>query len=134
MTANKEPKTIPAEKLGLYDQLVATIPNLERKGNKLPYTSLNGHMFSYLADDGTLALRLPDETREKFLTKYKTTLREAYGIVQKEYVVVPDKLLRKTSELAPYLFLSYAYIKTLKTKPTTKRIKTVTKRTKKAAG
>lgn len=120
MSAKNENKAIPADKLALYETLVATIPALERKGDKVPYTSLNGHMFSYLADDGTLALRLPEETREKFLKKYKTTLREAYGIVQKEYVVVPDKLLKKTSELAPYLLQSYEYIKTLKPKPTKK--------------
>ena len=40
-----------------------------------------------------LAIRLPDDEREKFLKKYKTTLFEAYGTVMKEYVAVPDSLL-----------------------------------------
>jgi hypothetical protein len=39
----------------------------------------------------------------------------------KEYVAVPDALLRKTNELKKYLGLSYAYAKTLTPKPTKKK-------------
>ncbi len=39
---------------------------------------------------------------------------EAYGAVMKEYVVVPDSLLKKTKELTPYIEKSFAYVKTLK--------------------
>lgn len=35
-----------------YERLVATIPGVERKGRTLPYTSLNGHMFSFLGEGG----------------------------------------------------------------------------------
>jgi hypothetical protein len=117
------PKTnnIPADKLELYEKLVSTNPKLKRKGAANPYTSLNGHMFTYLNPSGTLALRLPAEEREKFLKKYKTTLFEAYGAVMKEYVTVPDSLLRDTKKLQPYFQLSYEYIETLKPKPTTKK-------------
>ena len=111
---------IPADKLELYDQLIATNPKIQRKGAANPYTSLNGHMFSYLNPSGWLALRLPEEEREKFLRKYKTTLFEAYGAVMKEYVTVPDSLLKNTKELQKYLELSYRYIETLKPKPTNK--------------
>jgi len=50
-------------------------------------------------------------------------LHEAYGIVQKEYVTVPDALLAKTNELKKYLDVSYEYVKSLKPKPTTKKSK-----------
>jgi len=43
---------IPLEKLELYEKLVATNPNVERKGDTVPYTSLNGHMFSYPSKRG----------------------------------------------------------------------------------
>ena len=109
------------EKLKLYDKLVATNPLVMRKGATVPYTSLNGHMFSYLAKSGELALRLPAEPRETFLEKYKTTLCAQYGIVQKEYVMVPDGLLKKTQELKRYFDLSYGYVGSLKPKPTKKR-------------
>ncbi|MGO9519569.1 MAG: hypothetical protein ACLPND_21235 [Candidatus Korobacteraceae bacterium] len=120
MTAQKK-SDIPVEKLELYEKLIATNPKIERKGATHPYTSLNGNMFTLLNPPGTLAIRLSAEDREKFLKKYKTTLFEAYGVVMKEYVTVPDALLKKTNELAKYLDLSYEYVKTLKPKPTTKK-------------
>ena len=107
---------IPADKLELYEKLVSTNLEVERKGAANPYTSMNGHMFTYLNPSGTLALRLPRDEREKFLKKYNTTLFEAYGAVMKEYVTVPDSLLKKTKEL------SYGYVRTLKPKPTRRRV------------
>ena len=74
-----------SEKVALYDKLIDTNPEIERKGDKIPYTSLNGNMFTLLSKEGSLAIRLPEEERAAFLKKYKTTLHEAYGIVQKEY-------------------------------------------------
>jgi hypothetical protein len=49
-------------------------------------------MFTYL---NPLAFRLPENEREKFLKKHKTTLFEAYGAVMEEYVTVPDNLFGK---------------------------------------
>ncbi|HWY45931.1 MAG TPA: hypothetical protein VNX70_01020 [Bryobacteraceae bacterium] len=44
--------SLPSGKLELYEKLVATNPKVERKGATVPYTSLNGHMFSYLSKEG----------------------------------------------------------------------------------
>ena len=112
---------IPPDKLELYEKLVATNPKIERKGAANPYTSLNGHMFTYLNPSGSLALRLPTDEREKFLKKYTTTLFEAYGAVMKEYVTVPDSLLKNTKELQKYFALSYQYVGSLKPKPSKKK-------------
>jgi hypothetical protein len=103
-------------RLELYDRLVATNPKVQRKGDTVPNTSVNGHMFSYLGKTGELALRLPEEERALFLRKYKAKLCELYGVVQKEYVMVPESLLRKTRELKPYFDSSYAYVSKLKPK------------------
>jgi hypothetical protein len=118
--ATPKKNAIPPEKLALYAKLVATHPDVERKGDTVPYTSVNGHMFSYLHASGAMALRLPAGEREKFLEKYGTTLFAAYGVVQKEYVTVPDGLLAKTRELKPYLAMSYEYVRGLKPKATKK--------------
>jgi hypothetical protein len=107
---------IPADKLELYERLIATHPKIERKGAVHPYTSLNGHMFSYLDQTGTMGLRLPQEEVETFLKKYKTTLFKSYGVVKKDYVTVPDALLKNTKDLKQYLEISYEYVKTLKPK------------------
>ena len=108
---------VPLDKLVLYEKLVATNPRVERKGATVPYTSLNGHMFSYLSKEGKLALRLPAGDREAFLKKYKAKLCEAYGRVQVEYVEVPDSLLASTRELKKFFDCSYEYVRSLKPKP-----------------
>src|SRR5215468_9835615 len=100
-----------------YAQLVATVREAELKGAKMPYTSMNGNMYSYLGENG-VALRLHADVREEFLAKYQTTLYHAYGIVQKEYVTVPAELLTKTDELAPYFRASFDYARTLRAKAT----------------
>jgi TfoX/Sxy family transcriptional regulator of competence genes len=110
-----------AEKLTLYEKLVATNPAVERKGDTMPYTSLNGNMFTLLTKEGTLILRLDPGTQAAFVKKYKSKLPVQYGAVMKEYVEVPDALLAKTRELKPYFDLSYAYASSLKAKPTKKK-------------
>jgi len=114
MASAQKSSSIPQAKLELYEKVIATMPEIERKGAVHPYTSLNGHMFSYLDQTGVMGLRLPKEEVEAFLKKYKTTLFESYGVVKKDYVAVPDSLLRKTEELKKYLAISYDYVKTFK--------------------
>jgi len=111
------------EKIKLYSKLVATHPKAELKGDTIPYTSLNGHMFSMLTKGDEVAMKLPEEERKKFIARYKTKLLEQYGIIQKEYVVVPDTLLKNTAELKPYFIISYNYVNGLKPKPTSKKKK-----------
>ena len=114
---------MPSDKIALYDQLIATNPEIRRKGAVNAYTAVNGNMFSLLRPTGSMALRLPEDEREKFLKKYKTSLYEAYGAVMEEYVTVPDSLLAKTKELQKYLEISFAYAQSLKPKPTTRKKK-----------
>jgi hypothetical protein len=102
--------------LPLYEKVVAQLAGVERKGDTMPYTSLNGHMFSVLHKDGSVALRLPSAEREQFLEKYKTALSSQYGSVQPEYVVVPDALLMKTRDLRPFFEISRAYVASMKPK------------------
>src|SRR5215472_5802019 len=98
MSPKKPEPPMPADKLALYEQVVATVPGVQRKGAKVPYTSLNGNMYSYLDADGTLVLRLAAADRQQFLELHKTQLHTAYGVVQKEYVDVPEALLRDIPE------------------------------------
>ena len=123
---------VPAARLALYEKLVATNPAVQRKGAANPYTSLNGHMFSFLTKEGQLALRLSKEDREAFVARFKTKPCIQYGAVMKEYVIVPDSLLKKTREAKKYFDMSYAYVGSLKPKPT-KRKSSSKKTTKKPA-
>jgi hypothetical protein len=47
----------PAASVALYDALLATNPEIERKGATMPYTSVNGNMISLLIPDGNEATR-----------------------------------------------------------------------------
>lgn len=108
------------EKIELYNKLVATHAEAVRKGDTIPYTSLNGHMYSMFTKGDYVGLRLPEAERIGFIDRYKTKLVEQYGVIQKEYVVVPDTLLRNTDELKYYFDISYNYVSSLKPKPTAK--------------
>lgn len=109
--------------IALYDRLVATDPRIERKGDTMPYTSVNGNMFSVVSKEGVVCLRLPAEQRDAFAARFKTKPVVMYGAVMKEYVAVPAALLEKTRDAAKYLEMSYTYATSLKAKPTTKRTK-----------
>ena len=119
----KATASAPAEKVALYEKLVATNPRVERKGATMPYTSINGNMFSLLNKEGVLLLRLSDAAREAFVAKYKTKPVVMYGAVMPEYVAVPDELLGKTAQLEKYFAASYEYASSLRAKPTTRKPK-----------
>jgi hypothetical protein len=63
---------------------------------KVPYTSTNGS------------------------SRNTTKLCEASGVIQREYVEVPDALLAKTAELKKYFEASYEYVASMKPKATEK--------------
>lgn len=107
--------------VALYDRLIELNSEIDRKGKTMPYTSVNGHMFSFLAKDGRMGLRLSEDDRTQFIEKHNSGLMEQHGRIMKEYVVVPDALLEDTESLLKYLELSYSYVSKLKPKPTKKK-------------
>jgi hypothetical protein len=109
-----------ARAVQLYEKLIATNPRVERKGATIPYTSHNGHMFSMLTKADQVAIRLPAAARAAFLKTYKTHLCEQYGVVQPEFVIVPESLLTKTAELKRHFDASFAYVASKKPKPTSR--------------
>ena len=111
------------QKLAYYEALIATHPKFERKGKSNPYTSVNGHMFSYLSKKGELGLRLSKEDQAAFVAKYKSGPFIQYGAVMRDYVTVPQDLLADTKELTGYLAKSYDYVSSLKPKPTKRKKK-----------
>lgn len=122
--------TISEKKLAAYEKLVATVPDLERKGATMPYTSKNGHMFSFLTKDGTLALRLAEPAREDFLQRYDAQLVEQHGTVMKEYVAVPESLWKNARALRKLFAASHDYVGGLPPKATKRpKKKTAKKKT-----
>ena len=107
---------IPAGRLAQYAMLVASIPGLERRGSKAPYTSLNGNKSSFLADTGSLALRLDAEGRDEFMRAHGAKLCEHHGRVMKEFVAVPEGLWKDRKVLRKAFVSSVAYVGSLKPK------------------
>jgi hypothetical protein len=103
-------------KLAAFGRLVANAPGLELKGAANPYVAVNGNMIAYLHPRGALALRLPPAERDAFLAAFDTTLFEAYGVTQKEYVTVPDGLLADTDRLQGHFGCAIDYVSGLKPK------------------
>ena len=107
----------PAEALRLYAAVVtASGVDTVVKGAKNPYTSRNGHMFSFLDADGSMALRLSEEAGEAFRSSFESGPVIQYGSVMRGYVSVPRTLLEKTDELTPWFDRSYEWIGTLEPK------------------
>ena len=110
----------PADALDRYKALVASKPEIERKGASMPYTSCNGHMFSFLDVDGNIALRLSSADRREFEAEYGHCPVEQHGRVMREYVEVPEQLHASLDELANWFDRSWRSVSTLKPKPTTR--------------
>ena len=111
----------PSEALDRYAAVVErSASGASVKGAKNPYTSLNGHMFSFLDADGAIALRLPHELQEEFLARYGGGPVVQYGRVMQGYVTVPEELLRNTDELVGWFDRSHDWIGTLHPKSTKK--------------
>lgn len=104
--------------LEAYEAMISTRPDIDRKGKKIPYTSMNGNMFSFLDGDGTICLRLSKDDQEKFIEAFNTPPVEQYGKRMREYVSVPDTMLSDTGSLASWFERSVAYARALKPKPT----------------
>lgn len=114
--------TGPTEALASYLAAVEQSEgDIEVKGTKNPYTSRNGHMFSFLDADGTMALRLSDELTREFRDDHDSGDVTQYGSTMRGYSSVPAELLENTASLAEWIGRAWAWIGTLPPKPTKKK-------------
>lgn len=112
----------PHEELERYKAAVdASTRDVAVKGAKNPYTSRNGHMFSFLDPEGSMALRLSDDLKDEFASRYDTGPVIQYGSVMRGYVSVPAELLADTKELTSWFDRAFDWIGTLEPKPTKKK-------------
>ena len=99
-----------------YKQLVEQLPGQEVKGATMPYTSINGNMFSFLDKEGRLSLRLAPDDRDAFIAKHRANLSTQHGTVLKEYVLVPDSVFSDPAAMKKYFRRSLDYAAGLKSK------------------
>jgi hypothetical protein len=118
----------PAEALERYLTLVEASGNGEVKGAKNPYTSRNGHMFSFLDRDGAMALHLSKELETEFRSIYESGPVTQYNATMRGYSSVPDELLDDTDALREWYDRAWEWIGTLEPKPTKKPAGKTTKK------
>ncbi len=103
-----------------YKALVDLHEGIEVKGKKMPYTSLNGNMFSFLSPEGGLCFRLSDADRAEFAKAHGERPVSQYGAVMRGYVDVPDSILTDDVALEALFARCVSHARSLKPKPTKK--------------
>ncbi|WP_420601541.1 TfoX/Sxy family protein [Flagellimonas sp.] len=99
--------------LKIYDEVVATNPNFERKGKTMPYTSANGYMFSLISKDDELGIRLSKEATIEFDKAFGAKPFKSHGATMREYVLIPESLLADQETLGKYLQKGYEHVMSL---------------------
>ncbi len=110
----------PVEALERYRAVVDASGNSAVKGAKNPYTSRNGHMFSFLDPEGVMALHLSAELEADFRAQYDSGPVVQYGRTMRGYSSVPSELLGDTEVLRGWFDRAWEWIGTLAPKPTKK--------------
>ena len=103
----------PADRLALYEKLVASVEDVKRKGAANPYTSRNGYMTSFIDKEGEVSIRLDKADRERFIAQHESRISTQYGKNMPAFVVVPDDLLEHQAELRPWFVRSWEWVGTL---------------------
>ena len=103
-----------------YQAVVKASGNGEVKGAKNPYTSRNGHMFSFLDAEGVMALHLSAELEAEFRSRYESGPVVQYGRTMRGYSSVPTEILDDTEVLREWYDRAWEWIGTLNSKPSKK--------------
>jgi hypothetical protein len=114
--ARPEPDIDPMV-LAAYD---AMLGGVERKGAAMPYTSLNGNMYSMISKAGVIGLRLSKTDLAAAFAAGLAPFEGTPGFINKEYAGVPAAMLGDGATLKAWFEKSHAYATTLKPKKTTR--------------
>ncbi|MBO6524151.1 MAG: hypothetical protein JJ971_10010 [Balneolaceae bacterium] len=101
----------------LYRSIIDHVEGIELKGKTMPYTSVNGRMFSQLNKDGEIGIRLSEVEMQKFFSKFPDSKPfKSYGATLKGYVLIPEEMLADPALIGEYLAMSYQHVLTLEPK------------------
>ena len=105
-----------------YTKYIEEWGKVERKGKSMPYTSLNGHMFTFIDKKNEyLAIRLSAESKAAFNIKHKMGDVIQHNSVMNGYVEIPKEMFADKVAVFKMLDQSYDYIGSLKPKPSKKK-------------
>jgi TfoX/Sxy family transcriptional regulator of competence genes len=104
-----------------FDRMIAGVPDVARKGDTLPYVSINGNMYASISKANIIGLRLSEADLAEFLNAHGTqTFESVPGHFMTEYAAVPEPMLSDTEGLQSWFRRSHAYASALKPKKTTR--------------
>lgn len=87
----------------------------------MPYTAVNGNMYSFLDDQERLCLRFSEGRKTELNNLHGTTDVIQYGAVMRGYIPLPPGVMMNDNELAELFGEALAYATSLKPKPTKKK-------------
>ena len=102
--------------LSRYDEIVALCDRIERKGKTVPYTSANGHMFSFINKSNEFGIRFSKEVQEKYIEQFNSSLFHSHNSVMKGYVLIPHAVFADDKLMIDLLNESYDYVMSLPSK------------------
>ena len=105
----------------VYKELLTLFPEVEQKGKSMPYTSMNGNMFSFVGKEGELVIRLSEEDQQAYMGNFGATLCIQHNSVMRGYISVPEKYFSDKVFLKVLFERSIENAKSLKSKPTKKK-------------
>ncbi len=106
----------PPDRLARYEELIASVDGVERKGAANPYTSRNGYMTSFIDKAGEVSLRLSRAEQAEFIETYASRVPVQYGKDMPDFAVVPDALLDDLDALRPWFVRSWEHAGALEPK------------------
>lgn len=113
----------PPEVLACFEAMVALVPAVDRKGATMPFTSGNGHLFSFLDPSGMIALRFSPTGRATFVARHGEQTVVQHGRVMADYVALPERVLDDSAELREWFEHAWGSVGSLAPKPTTRPAK-----------
>jgi len=109
--------------VSLFETVIPGPPAVQRKMFGYPAGFVNGNMFMGLFQEAMI-LRLPTGPREEFLKVHDAKIFEPMaGRPMREYVAVPQPLMRDKMELTAWVARAYEYGASLKPKSPSARPK-----------
>ena len=99
-----------------YAAAIEATDGVNLKGKANPYTSMNGHMFSFLSKEGDVCFRYAEPRRKELADEFGVAEVRAHGAVMRGYVAMPDHVLADPIRLKALFAESLAYVQTLKPK------------------
>jgi TfoX/Sxy family transcriptional regulator of competence genes len=106
----------PEELVATFDDVMPGRPATKRKMFGFPAGFVNGNMFMGLFEN-SMILRLPLESRDELIQRHGAKLFEPMaGRVMKEYVALPESLIRDREQLAAWVAKALVHAESLEPK------------------